>query len=136
MPIGDRKEWRNISPIGTLYIDRILVWFDGPELFLCVDEKNLYVKDPEYFYLVELLEAERVEYVAAKISADTIKKLVDNEIPTEEVFRNPIGNIVYLFRKEIHSGGIVHLYADKINAKDVPSEYLPDKGDLLGIPFE
>lgn len=136
MPIGDRKMWRNISPIGTLYIDRILVWFDGPELFFCVDEKNLYVKDPEYFYLVEWLEAEKAEYVAVKISADIAKKLVNNEIPTEEVFRNPIGDITYFFRKEIHSGGIVHLCADKINAKDVPAEYLPDKGDLLGIPFE
>ena len=59
-------------------------------------------------------------------------------IGDRKMWRNisPIGDITYIFRKEIHGGGVIHLYADKVNAKDVQAKYLLDEGDLLGIPFE
>ena len=78
------KKWINVEEIGQLYLEKILVTFDIPILFVCSNGKNKK-------YLCLNIGDEDGTTVIAEISKATLSAMQQNKIPMEAVYRQAIG---------------------------------------------
>lgn len=75
------KIWSNVPEIGNLIIEEMLVVANFPILFVCVDGCSL------YRYLVMTYDYYGSEYVISKVDSSIICKMLKNEIPMDEAFK-------------------------------------------------
>ena len=78
------KKWINVEEIGQLYLEKILVTFDIPILFVCSNGKNKK-------YLCLNIGDEDGTTVIAEISKATLSAMQQNKIAMEAVYRQAIG---------------------------------------------
>ena len=78
------KKWINVEEIGQLYLEKILVTFDIPILFVCSNGKNKK-------YLCLNIDDEYGTTVIAEISEATLSAMQQNKIAMEAVYRQAIG---------------------------------------------
>ena len=106
------KKWINVEEIGQLYLEKILVTFDIPILFVCSNGKN-----KKYLCLN-----------IAEISKATLSAMQQNKIPMEAVYRQAIGKKLIIAKYDENSKKII---SEVENSETVAANFLPQKGKFL-----
>ena len=117
-----RTKWCVTQELGTLYVEEVLVIFDVPELFVCIDEH-------ENRYLVLFIENERGDYLLSEIGKASLAQMLAGEIPMNEAFRTaPNGKVYYLsfIRDELAD-------AAPCDCEEIPDADLPEEGAFFTL---
>ena len=77
------KEWIRIKEVGQLFLEKILVSFDIPILFVCVDYENRK-------YLCLNIDDESGKSVIVATDNKYLISMLTNKISMDSVFRNSI----------------------------------------------
>ena len=118
------KRWIAAENIGQLMYEKVLVWFDIPLLFTCLDEdKNR--------YLTVCSDEETGEYVAVRITDAKLLDMLQNIETMYDTFRGADG--IALIRYIPGENGYVW---DNTDQEHVSDEMLPDKGEYFGLHNE
>ena len=115
------KKWINVEEIGQLYLEKILVTFDIPILFVCSNGKNKK-------YLCLNIGDEDGKTVIAEISKATLSAMQQNKIPMEAVYRQTIGKKLIIAKYDENSKKII---TEVENSETVAANFLPQKGKFL-----
>ena len=75
------KEWIKTKETGQLYLEKIIVSFDIPILFVCNDFENRK-------YLCLNIDEETGTTVIAETDNRTLISMLNNQVTMENVFRN------------------------------------------------
>ena len=102
------KKWINVEEIGQLYLEKILVTFDIPILFVCSNGKNKK-------YLCLNIGDEDGTTVIAEISKATLSAMQQNKIPMEAVYRQAIGKKLIIAKYDKMMDWLAHLYVGTLN---------------------
>lgn len=111
------KKWINVEEIGQLYLEKILVTFDIPILFVCSNGKNKK-------YLCLNIGDEDGTTVIAEISKATLSAMQQNKIPMEAVYRQAIGKKLIIAKYDENSKKII---SEVENSETVAANFLPQK---------
>lgn len=115
------KKWIAAENIGQLMYEKVLVRFDIPLLFTCLDEdKNR--------YLTVCSDEETGEYVAVRITDAKLLDMLQNIETMYDTFRG--ADEIALIRYIPGENGYVWNNTDQ---KCVSDEMLPDKGEYFGL---
>lgn len=111
------KEWIKIKEIGQLFLEKILVSFDVPILFVCTDYENRR-------YLCLNLDDEDGKNIIAETNNKYLLDMLQNKISMDKIFRNSLNkkNIIVEYdykNKKIISTAVD---AEKISAEMLPKE--------------
>ena len=117
------KEWIELNETGQLYLEKILVTFDIPILFVCSDYENMK-------YLCLNIDSESGKTVIAPTDNDHLLSMLKNEISMENVFRNTINDTVIIAEYDSDVGKIISFTKD---ARTIPEDMLPQKGAYLEL---
>lgn len=118
------KRWIAAENIGQLMYEKVLVRFDIPLLFTCLDgDKNR--------YLTVCYNEETGEYVAARITDAKLLDMLQNIETMYDTFRN--ADEIALIRYIPDENEYVWNNTDQ---KYVSDEMLPDKGEYFGLRNE
>lgn len=115
------KKWINVEEIGQLYLEKILVTFDIPILFVCSNGRNKK-------YLCLNIDDEDGTTVIAEISEATLSAMQQNKIPMEAVYRQAIGEKLIIAKYDENSKKII---SEVENSETVAANFLPQKGKFL-----
>lgn len=118
------KKWIRIKEIGQLYLEKVIVSFDIPILFVCNDFENRK-------YLCLNINDELGTTVLAETDNKSLIGMLKNEVTMESVFRGAIGNRVII--AEYDNGEIV---TRTESAKNISEDVLPEKGAFLDFSDE
>lgn len=94
------KEWIKIKEIGQLYLEKVLVTFDFPILFVCVDYENRK-------YLCLNVDNETGKSVIVATDNKHLINMLNNKITMESVFRNSINGKVIIVEYDSHRNEII-----------------------------
>lgn len=115
-------KWFDTSELGPLFLEKTLVTFDIPELFLCVDASG------DNKYLVLLLDKDNEMYLCVPVTNQTIHNVLQGQIPLETAFQKAKdGRAYYITAMKLEYS------VKRVKISQVPSEHLPRKGVLLNI---
>lgn len=117
------KEWITIKEIGQLYLEKILVSFDIPVLFVCKDFENRK-------YLCLNIDEESGKSVIAATNNKMLIDMLKDKISMESVFRNTIDNKIVIAEYDIENSKIVTQSED---ADKISGDLLPAKGAFLEL---
>lgn len=115
------EKWINVEEIGQLYLEKILVTFDIPILFVCSNGKNKK-------YLCLNIDDEDGTTVITEISEATLSAMQQNKIPMEAVYRQAIGKKLIITKYDENSKKII---SEVENSETVVANFLPQKGKFL-----
>lgn len=117
------REWIKIKETGQLFLEKILVSFDVPILFVCADYENRK-------YLCLNIDDETGESVIVATDNKRLIAMLKNEITMESVFRNSVDKKViiaeYNFEKE-------KIYSHTENSKSISANMLPKKNEYFEL---
>lgn len=117
------KEWIKIKEIGQLYLEKVIVSFDIPVLFVCNDFENRK-------YLCLNVDEETGCTVIAETDNVTLISMLKNKVTMESVFRNFSENKLIIAEYDYEKNEIV---SNVLDAKKVDGNILPKKGAFLEI---
>ena len=117
------KEWIKIKELGQLYLEKVLVAFDIPILFVCVDSVDRK-------YLCLNTDAESGKTVIAPTDNKTLIDMLNNDITMESVFRNAINGKVIVADYFIDNNEIIVRIED---SKKITGALLPPKNEYLDL---
>ena len=117
------KEWIKMKETGQLYLEKIIVSFDIPILFVCKDFENRK-------YLCLNINEETGTTVIAETDNKTLVSMLENQITMESVFRNSVGNKIIIAEYDYEKKEVITTVQD---AKEVDSDLLPEKGAFLEL---
>lgn len=117
------KEWIKIKEIGQLYLEKVIVSFDIPVLFVCNDFENRK-------YLCLNVDEETGCTVIAETDNVTLISMLKNKVTMESVFRNSSENKLIIAEYDYEKNEIV---SNVLDAKKVDGNILPKKGAFLEI---
>lgn len=120
------KEWISTKETGQLYLERILVIFDVPILFVCRDFENRK-------YLCLNIDIETGMTIIAETNIKNLVSMLQNKMPMEKVFRNAENKEIIIAEYNIDTKTII---SKTENSKDISEDFLPEKGAFLNIPNE
>lgn len=109
-----------LNSFGPLREEKILVTFDVPELFVCVDEEN------ERYLLLKLNGEER--YLCVKISIPVLLSMLKGKASMEETFRKAADGIAYYVQFDFDS---LTYHFEQKHIQEVPAKDLPKVGALF-----
>lgn len=112
------KKWVEVNGFGELFLEIVLVRFDIPLLFVCID-KN---KDR---YLVLCVDEELGQYLAAKCSNEILLAMLNDEVSMEEPFKNVLGKKLLFIRYNFDYNIFDFEYC---TIEEVTQDMLPDEG--------
>ena len=110
-----------MEEIGHLYLEKILVTFDIPILFVCGNGKNKK-------YLCLNIGNEDGTTVIAEVGDITLLTMQQNKIAMEAVFRQAIGRKLIIAKYDKNSKKII---SEVENSEMVAADFLPQKGKFL-----
>lgn len=111
------KEWIRIKEVGQLFLEKVLVSFDIPILFVCVDYENRK-------YLCLNIDDESGKSVIVATDNKYLIAMLKNRISMDYVFRNAIDGKVIVAEYDYENEEIISLTEDakKISADMLPKE--------------
>lgn len=111
------KEWIRIKEVGQLFLEKILVSFDIPILFVCVDYENRR-------YLCLNIDDESGKSVIVATDNKYLISMLKNRISMDSVFRNSIDGKIIVAEYDYENEEIVSHTEDakKISADMLPKE--------------
>lgn len=109
------KEWIRIKEVGQLFLEKILVSFDIPILFVCVDYENRK-------YLCLNIDDESGKSVIVATDNKYLISMLTNKISMDSVFRNSIDGKIIVAEYDYDKEEIVSYTED---AKKISSDMLP-----------
>ena len=120
------KKWIKIKETGQLYLEKIIVSFDVPILFVCNDFENRK-------YICLNVDDENGTTVIAETDNKMLISMLKDIITMESVFRNASDNRIIIAEYDAENEEII----TKIeNAEEVSESLLPDEGALLELSNE
>lgn len=117
------KEWIELKETGQLCLEKILVTFDLPILFVCVDLQNRK-------YLCLNVDDNNMKYVIAEVESQQLIDMLSNVIPMEAVFRNSVNGKLLIAEYDVEKGVI---NSKTMAAKEISSDLLPQYGALFEL---
>lgn len=109
-------KWIEVNNIGELYTEEVLVFFDVPLLFVCKDNKDKR-------YLILCIDEEEGRYLCSPTTNEWLLKLLTDEVPMAEVFRNPADGKNLLIDYDFTKG-----FSSKyIDVSALTADMLPDE---------
>lgn len=120
------KEWIKLKETGQLFLEKVLVSFNIPILFVCVDyEKNK--------YLCLNIDEETGESVVIATDNEHLLKMLKNEVTMESVFRDANDQKVIIAKYDFEEQKIVsHIE----NSKAVSKDMLPKQNEYFEFTNE
>lgn len=120
------KEWIKLKETGQLFLEKVLVSFNIPILFVCVDyEKNK--------YLCLNIDEETGESVIVATDNEHLLKMLKNEVTMESVFRDANDQKVIIAKYDFEEQKIVsHIE----NSKAVSKDMLPKQNEYFEFTNE
>ena len=111
------KEWIKIKEIGQLYLEKVLVTFDFPILFVCVDYENRK-------YLCLNVDDETGKSVIVATDNKHLINMLSNKIPMESVFRNSLNGKVIIAEYDSDNDEIISYTEEamKVSKSLLPKE--------------
>ena len=111
------KEWIRLKETGQLFLEKVLVSFDIPILFVCVDYENRK-------YLCLNIDEESGMSVIVATDNKHLLDMLRNEITMDSVFRNSIDRKAIVAEYNFEKGEIVSHTEDSwaISAEMLPKE--------------
>lgn len=109
------KKWAEVKKMGLFYIEKVLIQFDVPLLFVCQNRNQK--------YLVLCEDEEEGTYLCAKCNDSSLLKMLNQQISMDEIFRRNMKNLFleYNCEEEI-------FHSKWIKTKDISEDMFPDKG--------
>lgn len=120
------KKWIKIKETGQLYLEKIIVSFDIPILFVCNDFENRK-------YLCLNIDEETGCTVIAETDNRTLISMLKNQITMESVFRNSSENKIIIAEYNCEEEEIVSIVQE---AKKIDANLLPEKEAFLELSNE
>lgn len=120
------KKWIKIKETGQLYLEKIIVSFDIPILFVCNDFENRK-------YLCLNVDEETGCTVIAETDNRTLISMLKNQITMESVFRNSSENKIIIAEYNCEKDEIVSIVQE---AKKIDANLLPEKEAFLELSNE
>lgn len=117
------KEWISLKETGQLCVEKVLVTFDTPTLFVCTDSSDKR-------YLCLNIGENDDKYVIAKTNARYLLNMLRNKYTMEFVFRNSIDGKIILAEYDYDGETIV---SESKTAQDVRADLLPKKGEYFEL---
>ena len=117
------KKWIKIKETGQLYLEKIIVSFGIPILFVCNDFENRK-------YLCLNVDEETGCTVIAETDNRALISMLKNQVTMESVFRNSSENKIIIAEYNCEKDEIVSTVQD---AKKIDGNLLPDKGTFLEL---
>lgn len=117
------SRWLDVPELGQLYIEKVLVTFDVPELFVCKNWKGqrylaVYEDDGDYRYLL------------AEIDCSLLHKMLQQELSIDQVFRRSLHNRAYRLKS---SRSKTALLIDPVKTENLSQQELPDAGTYFSL---
>ncbi|MBR1572309.1 MAG: hypothetical protein IJ655_06175 [Lachnospiraceae bacterium] len=112
------KEWISLKETGQLYLEKILLTFDIPILFVCKDYENRR-------YLCLNVDEDTGKTVIAQVYTEQLKDMLEDKVPMEAVFRNAVKGDVIIAEYNTDDCEIV---SHNEAAMCMSSDLLPKKG--------
>lgn len=117
--------WIQADEFGTLNLEKVLITFDVPELFVCKNERG-------ERYIALYLDEDTNVYLLAKINSHSLVQMLTGKIPMDQVFRNtPDGNAYYISCCDGKKFSI-----KKVRSSEVPDCDLPEADALFTLQNE
>ena len=117
------KEWIKLKETGQLYLEKVLVSFDIPILFVCVDYENRK-------YLCLNIDEETGKSVIAATDNKHIIAMLKNEKTMDSVFRDSIEQKIivaeYDFEKE-------EIFSYSEDSMSIPADMLPKENEYFEL---
>ena len=120
------REWIKLKEYGQLNLEKVLVSFDFPILFVCSDYENMK-------YLCLNIDDDSGKTVIAATNNEQLLSMLNNEIPMEMVFRNSINKIIVIAEYNADTEQIESYFQD---ADTVPENMLPQKNAYFELQNE
>lgn len=115
--------WVAVPELGQLYIEKVLVTFDVPELFVCRSDKG-------QRYLAVYEDEGDYRYLLAEIDCALLHKMLQQELPIDQVFRWSLHKRAY----RLKSGGPkTSLRIQAVDIKDLSPRELPDADTFFSL---
>lgn len=120
------KEWIKLKETGQLFLEKVLVSFNIPILFVCVDyEKNK--------YLCLNIDEETGESVIIATDNEHLLKMLKNEVTMESVFRDTNDQKVIVAKYDFEEQKIIsHIE----NSKTISKDMLPKQNEYFEFTNE
>ena len=117
------KEWISLEKTGQLYMEKILVSFDVPVLFVCKDYENRK-------YLCLCVDESIGEYVIAELKINKLLDMINNKVTMEYTFRNCENKQLIITKYDYDNEKINFIVQDSQN---VSSDMLSTVGAFLEL---
>lgn len=118
-----KREWIKVKGLGQLYLEKILLSFDIPILFVCTDFENRR-------YLCLNIDDDVPQAVIAEIDIKTLIGMLKDEITMEMAFRGSINGKIIVATYDSSSKQI---NTSIIASQMVSEDFLPEKGAFFEI---
>lgn len=120
------KKWIKIKEAGQLYLEKVIVSFDIPILFVCNDFENRK-------YLCLNIDEEAGTTVIAETDNRTLISMLRDQVTMESVFRNSSEDKIIIAEYNYEDEEVVTTVK---NAKEIDDNLLPEKGAFLELSNE
>lgn len=117
------KKWIRLKETGQLYLERVIVSFDIPILFVCNDFENRK-------YLCLNVDDEAGTTVIAETDNRTLIHMMQDKVTMEAVFRSASGNRIIVAEYDSENDEVI---TQVMSAKRISSDLLPAKGAFLEL---
>lgn len=112
-----------LNNIGELRLEQILVEFDIPELFICVDNMR-----NRYAVLCTDISNASIEYIIIKITSENLVHMLEKKITMRKFFLNGSDNRVWYVKSV---GNIDNDEIESGELESVPENFLPRDNALF-----
>lgn len=109
----------NVETILNLTVDKILIYYDLPQLFIAKDQIGT-----KYVCLHVESETEYAEYIAIPISKDKLNELILGRVDLRTAFQSSETGVWYFITSDEQE----EFVTNPINFEVVDEKYLPDEG--------
>jgi hypothetical protein len=117
------REWIKVKELGQLYVEKVLVTFDVPILFVCVDYENR-----KYLCLNDSEDNDK--YVVAETDNTQLIDMLRNKITMESVFRKSVDGKVIIAEYDYENENIITRVE---SATQVSKDLLPEEGAFFEL---
>lgn len=116
-------EWIKIKEIGQLYLEKVIVSFDIPILFVCNDFENRK-------YLCLNIDDEIDTTIIAETDNKMLLNMLQDKVTMEYVFRNALNDRIMVVEYDSINQKIITRVE---NAKEISGDLLPEKEVFLDL---